>query len=155
MFQALLSQLSREQSQTVDGVVTAFVVAVIAILALGGLWIQRERNERLAAQRRAFDAERALLASGNSNGGEEAKLAERNDLMFEQHRRMNQLTIAKLETEIQLMQAQLTQRETTEDRLEAGKEYHELMVEKTKLEMDSLRLHIAELRKRMEDWNSD
>jgi hypothetical protein len=155
MFQAFFAQLSREQSQTLDGVVTGFVVAIIAILALGGLWIQRERNERLLAQRRAFDAERALLASGNPTGAEEEKATERNQVMFEQHRRMNQLTIAKLETEIQLMQAQLTQRETTEDRLEAGKEYHELMVEKTKLEMDSLRLHIAELRKRMEDWNSD
>ena len=63
--------------------------------------------------------------------------------------------IDKLEAEVQLMQAQLALRATMKDREEAGKEVHELMVEKTKLEIDSLRLHIAELRKRMEDWNSD
>jgi chromosome segregation ATPase len=80
---------------------------------------------------------------------------QRNASMFAQHTRINELTIAKLDAEVQLLQSQLSSRDVNDDRLEAGKEYHELMVEKTRLEMDSLRLHIAELRKRAEDWGTD
>jgi hypothetical protein len=39
--------------------------------------------------------------------------------------------------------------------MEAGKEVHELMVEKTRLEIDNLRLHLVELRKRAEDWGTE
>jgi hypothetical protein len=131
------------------------VVAYVALAISFFLIFRRERSERLAAERRAMEAVRALQSLESSPHADDARTAERNDLMFEQHRRMNQLTIAKLEAELQLMQLQLAQRTLNEDRIEAGKEFHELMVEKTKLEMDSLRLHIAEVRKRMEDWNTD
>lgn len=134
---------------------TFAVVAFIAISVSFFVIYRRERAERLVAERRAVEAIRALQTAETVAHGEDAKNSERSDLLYEQHRRMNQLTIAKLEAELQLMQIQLAHRATTEDRIEAGKEVHELMVEKTKLEMDSLRLHIAEVRKRMEDWNSD
>lgn len=134
---------------------TFAVVAFVAISVSFFVIYRRERADRLLAERRAVEAIRALQTAETVAHGDDAKNAERNDLLYEQHRRMNQLAIAKLEAELQLIQLQLAQRGVTEDRIEAGKEVHELMVEKTKLEMDSLRLHNAEARKRMEDWNTD
>lgn len=128
------------------------MLVTLVSLVSAVLWVVKEREKRLAAQQRALQAEHALASSP---GAEDQLNAKRNEMLFEQHRRMNQLTIAKLESEVQLMQLQLQSKDSLKDREEAGKEYHELMVEKTKLEMDSLRLHIAELRKRMDDWSAD
>lgn len=153
MFQMILLQAADTAQLSREDLAWLLLLGVTVFVLT--YWFRHERAARLAAERRAFEAERALLSAGETSEEDDEKAEGRNQQMFEQHRRMNQLTIAKLEAEIQLMHAQITQRATSEDRLEAGKEYHELMVEKTKLEMDSLRLHIAELRKRMEDWNSD
>lgn len=79
-------------------------------------------------------------------------MSENDRVMFEQHKRLNDLAIQKLEAEVQLLQAQVKSRADDDDRLHAAKEFHELSVEKTRLEIDSLRLHITEQRKRMEDW---
>lgn len=138
-----------------DNEATVVLLVIITIVgALAWSWVKTERDHRIAAQRRALDAEHALRAAEASSEAPDSVNARRTETMFEQHRRINQLTIAKLESEVQLLQAQIITREGVRDREEAGKEYHELMVEKTKLEMDSLRLHIAELRKRMEDWDA-
>lgn len=134
------------------------VIAVLLCAALGYMFLayRRELAGREAAQRRAALVEQALAARGPSAEDQaEQAASQRNQVMFDQHKRINQLTIDKLEAEIQLMQAQLATRVNQKDREEAGKEAHELMVEKTRLEIDSLRLHIAEMRKRMEDWNTD
>ena len=132
------------------------VLLTVMVVFLGVLVVRfiRERDARAAAERRAAEAEHALAAHAGEAQAEAAN-AQRTQVMFDQHKRINQLTIDKLEAEVQLMQAQLGLRAGLKDREEAGREAHELMVEKTRLEIDSLRLHIAELRKRLEDWNSD
>ena len=121
------------------------LVAAIVGAAIG-YQDQRRKQQALEARIRGLLAERAQPPQRDEG---------RDQVMFDQHRRMNELQIAKLTAEVELLQRQVKSRQLDEDRIEAGKEYHELMVEKTKLEMDSLRLHIAELRKRMEDWRSD
>lgn len=132
------------------------VLLTVMVVFLGVLVVRftRERDARAAAERRALEAERALAAHAGESQAEAAN-AQRTQVMFDQHKRINQLTIDKLEAEVQLMQAQLGLRAGLKDREEAGREAHELMVEKTRLEIDSLRLHIAELRKRLDDWSSD
>lgn len=123
-------------------------VALIAGAFVGNWWFEKQRRIRkgLEAQVRALTAERSQVTQRGDT---------QNAVIFEQHRRVNELQIAKLMAEVELLQRQVKSRELEEDRIEASKEYHELMVEKTKLEIDSLRLHIAEIRKRMEDWRSD
>lgn len=96
-----------------------------------------------------------LGALGEAARQEAMAQIERNVVMFEQHRRMNELTIAKLETEIEAMRTQLREHGPDSEREEAAKEYHELMVEKARLEMDLLRLQIAEMRRRAEDWRAE
>lgn len=109
-----------------------------------------ETRRRLAAARK----QAALIESRLAEVGQniERGAHTRETIMFEQHRRMNDLQIAKLTAEVELLQRQIPKGTLEQDRMDASREYHELMVEKTKLEIDSLRLHIAELRKRMEDW---
>lgn len=75
--------------------------------------------------------------------------------LVSQQRQIGELTIAKLKAEVALMEAQLKAGVPLDDRLEAGREAHELMVEKTKLEIDGLRLHNTEVRRRLEDWRTE
>jgi Tfp pilus assembly protein PilX len=135
--------------------VVLIVLFLILMMVLVYLHQRATQTAAQATQRAAALAEALREAEKALETRNDAAAAERNASMFAQHTRINELTIAKLDAEVQLMHAQLASRDLNEDRVEAGKEYHELMVEKTKLEMDSLRLHIAELRKRAEDWGTD
>jgi hypothetical protein len=124
----------------------SFSVALAIIAGLCVAWALSERRHRLRAQRQLQAAQVQVR---------QPRLDEHNTAVAEQHRRLNDLSIAKLTAEVELLQSQLKTNATTADRHEAGKEFHELMVEKAKLEIDSLRLHITELRKRIEDWRID
>lgn len=122
------------------------VAVVIAVAAI--LWAIREFSLR-----RQMSRDLARLMAERARP-EPAPVIDRDQFMFDQHARMNELTIAKLTAEVEILQTQSKHRSSEADRIEAGKEYHELMVEKTRLEMDSLRLHIAEQRRRIEDWRA-
>jgi hypothetical protein len=125
----------------------ALLCAVVLSAGVVTLWFlySSEKKRRLEVERAA-----AARPSHGPAGG--AGPSERDTVMFNQHRRMNELATAKLEAEVALLQAQLKVRIDDEDRLQASKEFHELNVEKTKLEIDSLRLHIAEQRKRLDEF---
>lgn len=124
-------------------------VLLLAVLVLAAVVIVLLNDKR-----RARESERTRLAaeSAQRRSNEGGVMSENERVMFEQHKKLNDLAIQKLEAEVQLLQAQVKSRADDDDRLHAAKEYHELSVEKTKLEIDSLRLHITEQRKRMEDW---
>lgn len=120
----------------------------VLVLVLAAVCIVQFRDaRRVKARLREQLPERSHHA-----GPEERRMTEADKALYEQHKRMNDLTIAKLEAEVALLQAQVKLRGDDEDRIHAAKEAHELTVEKTRLEIDSLRLHIAEMRKRMDDF---
>ncbi len=146
MLPMILAHLQLAEANS-DAITMVIVVALVLGIPIGILYNQ-ERTRRLLAERRVAEAHRALQAVAEQSPTEGGRDA----VMFALHRQMNELTIAKLRAEVQLLETQASVREGVKDREEAGKEYHELMVEKAKLEIDSLRLHIAELRKRMDDW---
>jgi hypothetical protein len=148
MVLSLLNTLAQAQSSA--GPLAAFLGVVLVLVTGVAAWQYFDQKKTQAALENRI---RGMLAERSQQPPPQDD--SRNQVMFEQHRRMNDLQIAKLSAEVELLQRQVKGRELDEDRIEASKEYHELMVEKTKLEMDSLRLHIAELRKRMEDWRSD
>lgn len=126
-----------------------FVTAVAIVMVVVAV---RERNRVRALEGRLAQMHAALQEQSAQNPTGEDLDRQRQSVMFEQHKRLNELTIAKLEAEIALIKSQPGEREREQERYEAGKEYHELMVEKTRLEIDSLRLHITELRQRLDDW---
>jgi hypothetical protein len=128
----------------------AGLIAVsFTLIAIGaGVWATAERTKRRkvesqAQQMRAHFAQQMQAAAGDNDPALSA---------FQ--RQIAELTVAKLKAEVALLEAQL-KAAPVEDRVDASKEAHELMVEKTKLEIDGLRLHNAEARRRMEDWRSE
>ncbi len=138
--------------------VIATIAAVIALVLTILLAWQFRRFDRQEAELRALQREVATrLASAEPVAADAQASAPdpRGQIMFEQHRRLNDLQIAKLAVELELLNRQLERKAEEADRLEASKEVHELMVEKTRLEIDNLRLHLVELRKRAEDWGSE
>lgn len=137
-----------QSSAAMDGWLPLAVFAVVLfILAL--VMYERERRRRMEIESHL----RVLASSQNREDAGEDR--QRNEVLFAQHRAMNDLQITKLTAEVELLQSQVRERPVEHDRIEAAKEYHELMVEKTKLEIDTLRLQVAEMRRRYEDWRSD
>lgn len=146
------------QANAVRSDVVATIAAAIALVLTILLAWQFRRFDRQEAEMRALKREvAARLAQAEPNAGESPPTAAdpRGQIMFEQHRRLNDLQIAKLSAELELLKRQIDRKAEEADRMEAGKEVHELMVEKTRLEIDNLRLHLVELRKRAEDWGTE
>jgi mannitol-specific phosphotransferase system IIBC component len=130
-----------------DNAYVAAIVGAFAGSAVTAL-VSQIYYKRLIGKAERHVVEAAQVIQSHQGTG-----AKRDEVMFEQQKHLNQLMISKIQTEIELMRGQAMSREDRETRESAAKEYHELMVEKTKLEMDSMRLHIAEVRKRLDDWN--
>lgn len=126
----------------------ALAAGLLFGLVSGLLLARRHFADKLAAA--ALQRQQAIDALSSSRDD----AAHRERVIFEQHRALNDLQASKLRGELQLIEQQLAARETREDREHAGREFHELMVEKARLEIDNLRLHNAELRRRIEDWDS-
>lgn len=129
-----------------DGLIAGLVIALLAAVIGGLVWVQREQKRRIAIEHRFMLMQAELGEDREANG-------KRTDVMFAQQKELNELMIQKLKSEVAVLEAQLAAFKNHPDREEASREAHELMVEKTRLEIDGLRLHNAELRKRMEDWS--
>jgi len=129
------------------GAAVLLVVLAVALCVVAGLAYRLDRRARRAEQllanelRKPAPERQQIFVQSRVDGERE----DRDRLMADLH-------ISKLRVELDLLNRQLASRHSDEDRIEASKEFHELMVEKTKLEIDSMRLHIAELRKRMDDF---
>lgn len=134
------------RADTVESLTKVGLILICVVTVPAVMWAITERRRRQAAE-----SQFARLAQAQTA----PQLSDRDAAMYEQHKRMNDLQIEKLAAEVQLLKAQSEAGIDIADRHEASKEYHELMVEKTRLEMDVLRLQIAEHRRRMEDWRTD
>lgn len=147
---ALFTLAAAQQPDMITVILAVISAAGVVVVIFGALHYREERNKRL-------DAESRLGQAFSSRRQHDEESAQRENTMFSQHKQMNDLQIAKLTAEVELLQNQVKAKAIDEDRIEASKEYHELMVEKTRLEMDTLRLHLMELRKRArtEDWRSE
>lgn len=158
MFQSLMS-LGQTGAAPSNGAtemaVMMLVLLIVAIAWAGWERVGRQKAERGAAALQASAAQIAAQTTAQAAAQRVTEDGQRNAVMFEQHRKLNDLQIAKLTGEIELLKRQAGRpSDEDKDRLEAAKEYHELMVEKARLEMDSLRLHIAEQRRRIDDWRA-
>lgn len=135
-----------------DNDVTGLLVAIgfgVCVLVIVMIAFMQKRTAAL--RMRLAELERMVAGSQTDD-------VQRNTVMYEQHRQMNALQIEKMQTELAMMQREGAKfslnAEQEKDRYLAEREFHEIMVEKNRLEIENLRLHIRELRKRMEDWGS-
>jgi septal ring factor EnvC (AmiA/AmiB activator) len=84
--------------------------------------------------------------------GARALQAQRETIAFEQHRRLNELAHQKMSLEIRALETQIKLMEADLRRRDDAGEHASAALEKTRLEVESLRLHIREQRKRLDDY---
>lgn len=77
---------------------------------------------------------------------------DRDSIAFEQHRALNDLASQKMKGEIQLLAIQNRLAEKELQHREEDAEFRRLSMQKLKAELESLRLHIIEQRKRGESF---
>lgn len=81
-------------------------------------------------------------------------MTERDQKLFDQHVQLNALTADKLHLEAQYLRLQTDLARKELDARERMDKYHDLMTQKAQLEVQSLRLHIREQRKRLDDFTN-
>lgn len=128
---------------TTDGT-TALVLVGLVLVAAALAWGFDQRRRRLMVE--------AFVRSEQARASQQGNEDPIGDAL---QKRIGDLHVAKLEAELELLRRQVNSKDLDDDRTAAGKEAHELMVEKMRLEIDSLRLHIVEQRKRMDVWRDD
>lgn len=127
---------------------TAPFVGIFSVLALGVLVVTSlvVRRQLQAAARARNQEDAARRAARQSTD------IDREGVMFVQHRALNDLAMEKMKLEIRLMEQQLGAAQGEGPKgIDAG-EYHARMMEKLSLEIESLKLHIHDQRKRLDDW---
>lgn len=103
---------------------------------------------------RAMRQELSWLRRQEMSSKDRQVVGDRDENLFDQHMTLNALTAEKLRLEAQYLQLQTDiARKEIEARGRMDK-YHDLMTQKAQLEVQSLRLHIREQRKRLDDFTS-
>jgi hypothetical protein len=128
-----------------EDLVLLLVLALLATVAfvLYASW-RRERAHRALIEHQAAVIDKQAEGAGSH--------AEHEQQMFEQHQRLNELQGRKLHLELRLMEAQLRLMEADLSKRDEAGQVHAAMLLKTRLEVDSLKLHISEQRKRLDDY---
>lgn len=117
-----------------------------ALIVIGTV-IWRDRRRSLGLRERE-------LAAFRERSDQDQTQRERDSKAYSQHVALNELTAKKIELETKLMQAQLDTVERDRTARDHHEDYQRLMIQKTELEIQSLKLHIREQRKRIDDFTS-
>lgn len=124
------------------------VIAIVGVAVVGiAAFILREKLKTRQIR------ERELAAYQDRNRVEQVQ-KDRDGKAYAQHVALNDLQTAKLTLETKLLQAQFDNVERDRHMRDNHEDYHKLMMQKTELEIQSLKLHIREMRKRNEDFGS-
>lgn len=79
---------------------------------------------------------------------------ERESSAFQQHTELNTLAAQKFKREVELLDVQLQLAKFDLGMRHDHRDYHDLVMEKARLEIESLKLHIKEQRKRNDDFGA-
>ncbi len=133
-------------------VVTAVLAASVglAIVAIAMLLIYLDRRDKL--DRRGQTREKIGRVVPQPSQIEVDQQAEREQKAYAQHVALNDLAAEKMKLEIQYLQLQTKIGELEVSSRERADEYHRLMSEKARFEIQSLKLHIREQNKRLDDY---
>lgn len=114
----------------------AWLVLVVLLAVSTVTWIRR---------RRAIDAQAAAAARANM---------QREQFHFEQGQSINQTGLKKMQLETQLLQTQVQIAEHELASRQRHEQINSVAIEKLRLEVESLKLHIREQHKRLDDFSS-
>jgi hypothetical protein len=133
-------------------------VAIAGVLGIGAIILANAVYQSSRAKRAMLDRERAAQAEQarqvESQQQQQSRQREREEGAYQQHIRLQELTARKLDLEARLLTAQAENIDRDRQIREKNAEYHELMVKKAQLEIQSLKLHIKEQLKRGEDFTN-
>ncbi|MGD9790782.1 MAG: hypothetical protein AB7Q00_11690 [Phycisphaerales bacterium] len=117
------------------------IFAVLALVFLAAYLRERSRRQAMALREMRMES----TAPPPVPNDRDAKA-------FEQHLQLNDLAAQKMRQEIEMLglQLQLAKQEVNA-RLERH-DYHDAVMEKTRLEIESLKLHIKEQKKRLDEF---
>ncbi|MDX2131662.1 MAG: hypothetical protein SFY69_06395 [Planctomycetota bacterium] len=156
MFNVIAAQPSENLLSGAADIIALVVLGAVAVAGPFVALLRREANRRRQAEQALVEARRALEASANAagaGGGVSREVhAQRESIAFEQHRRLNDLAYRKMGLEVQALEVQLKLMESDLRRRDEAGEHAEAALQKVRLEIDSLRLHIREQRKRVDDY---
>jgi hypothetical protein len=152
MITSLLAQSSwpPEGSDSRSFIVFLVGFGVPAVLLVGAL-VYRDWRRNLRIKEQNVKAIHARHEQERAQHDAQREQRDREERAYKQHVALNDLTGRKLEAESKLLESQVERDRTTREREE---EFHKLMVQKTRLEIQSLQLHIREQRKRIDDFTS-
>ncbi len=124
---------------------TSIVVSVLMALVVIGVmsWLNARSRRRVEA----------LTEEQRRGNVQMQHNAERDQKAYDLHMTLNQLTADKVRLENQYLQLQLRIGQLEVEAREHSEEYHTLMRQKTQLEIQSLKLHIREQTKRLDDFS--
>ena len=129
-------------ASALDGVLGWIVLALV--VAMASVWSWRETRRGVQIKRLQEAQERGnSIAEQNSDRDQKA---------YAQHVALNDLTADKIKLENQYLQLQVRIGQLEIEAREHNEEYHRLMSQKTQLEIQSLKLHIREQTKRLDDY---
>lgn len=145
-------------------VATLIVVGGCVLTVVGfALWASQKkakREERFLAESRALELERQRREVESSTKhaqiGDVAKQKYELELRStQQNVEINELVKRKIDLEIRLMEMEVEQRRANERRLTEADGYNRTQVDKLRLEIESLKLHIREQRSRIDDFRAN
>ncbi|MBI1190938.1 MAG: hypothetical protein GC200_09695 [Tepidisphaera sp.] len=116
------------------------VLAVVVVSLFNNFNTRKQRKATLAesAARQRFQAEQA----------------QREQFHFEQGQMINQVGLKKMQLETQLLQTQVQIAEHELAARQRHEQINSVAIEKLRLEVESLKLHIREQHKRLDDFSS-
>lgn len=141
-----------------DGISYLALAVSLGVLGAWAYEFHRRRVAEKALREAAAQAEQEAQQAANRGGaqamppGARALQAQRETIAFEQHRRLNELAHQKMSLEIRALETQIKLMEADLRRRDDAGEHASAALEKTRLEVESLRLHIREQRKRLDDY---
>jgi methylmalonyl-CoA mutase N-terminal domain/subunit len=116
----------------------------VGLLVIVGVWVYVDhRRKKQINELRMEQAKANRLMEQN---------AEREQRAYAQHVALNDLAAQKMKLEIEHLQMQARLGQMEVESRERADEYHRLMSEKTRFEIQSLKLHIREQNKRLDDF---
>lgn len=119
---------------------------VLVLVALGIIVNRLDARHRRQMQRLQEAQQRSNAFSDQQS--------ERDQKAYAQHVALNDLTAEKIGLENQYLQLQLKIGQLEIEARSHNEEYHRLMSQKTQIEIQSLKLHIREQTKRLDDYTS-
>jgi len=132
------------ETQTDPVLILVFIIGMMGMAALG--YYHGRRSSPVQARPSPESRDAAAQAARTHH--------ERESSAFQQHTELNGLAAQKFKREVELRDIQLQLAKFDLGMRHDHRDYHDLVMEKALLEIESLKLHIKEQQKRTDDFGS-